>query len=125
MRRIILVGLCCLILFVAQRWFTNFGHGENQKMTNGHGLTNRNTLAQKCARCHQTYYDSWKDSHNKMIRPPIAEGPNRTVLADFNQPSPDRKFDLKDVKWVVGIIETVNSSAEVDGEGTDLRPSGN
>lgn len=57
----------------------------------------------KCAECHKTHYDGWKDSaHNKMIRRPIAEGPQRTVLADFNQSSEFRRFELKDVRWVIG-----------------------
>jgi predicted CXXCH cytochrome family protein len=57
----------------------------------------------RCAQCHKEYYDGWKDTaHNKMIRPPVAEGPNRTVLADFSQSSPVRHFELKDVKWVIG-----------------------
>lgn len=57
----------------------------------------------KCAACHQTYYESWKDSpHNKMIRPAIAEGPEKTILADFSKPDPNRPFELKDVKWVIG-----------------------
>ncbi len=57
----------------------------------------------RCAECHPTHYAGWKDSaHNKMIRPPVAEGPNRTVLADFSRPSPSRDFELKDVKWVIG-----------------------
>ena len=59
--------------------------------------------SQKCAACHATYYDSWKDSpHNKMIRPAIADGPNKTILADFSKPDPNRPFELKDVKWVIG-----------------------
>jgi predicted CXXCH cytochrome family protein len=57
----------------------------------------------RCAQCHPAHYDGWKDTaHNKMIRPPITDGPNRTVLADFSQPSPARQFELKDVKWVIG-----------------------
>jgi hypothetical protein len=57
----------------------------------------------KCAECHKTYYDSWKDTaHNKMIRRPVAQGPDRTVLAHFSQPSSVRSFELKDVKWVIG-----------------------
>ena len=57
----------------------------------------------RCAQCHQAYYDSWRTSpHNKMIRAPIVGGPDRTVLADFKESSPDRHFELKDVKWVIG-----------------------
>lgn len=59
--------------------------------------------SEKCAACHQSYFDSWKDSpHNKMIRPVVAEGPNKTILADFSKPDPNRPFELKDVKWVIG-----------------------
>src|SRR5215813_7193209 len=57
----------------------------------------------KCAECHASHYESWKVSaHNKMIRPPIASGPNQTVFADFSKPDANRPFDLKDVKWVIG-----------------------
>jgi predicted CXXCH cytochrome family protein len=41
-------------------------------------------------------------THNKMIRQPILDGPNRTVLADFTQKSDARNFEFKDVKWVIG-----------------------
>ena len=59
--------------------------------------------SEKCAACHKTYYESWKDSpHNKMIRPAIAEGPNKTILADFSKPDPNRPFEFKEVKWVIG-----------------------
>ena len=37
-----------------------------------------------------------------MIRPAIAEGPNKTIVADFSKPDPNRPFELKDVKWVIG-----------------------
>jgi predicted CXXCH cytochrome family protein len=57
----------------------------------------------KCAECHKDHYESWKVSaHNKMIRPPIATGPDKTVLADFSKPDANRPFELKDVKWVIG-----------------------
>ncbi len=73
--------------------------------------------SQKCADCHQTYYDSWKDSaHNKMIRPAIAEGPNKTILADFSKPSPFRPFELKDVKWVIGHRWKQRFIGVVDGQ---------
>ncbi len=65
----------------------------------------------------QTSSDSWKDSpHNKMIRRPITEGPDRTVVADFNQPSPERNFDLKDVKWVIGSHWKQRFIGEVNGQ---------
>ena len=59
--------------------------------------------SQKCEACHKSYFDSWKVSaHNKMIRPAIFEGPDRTVVADFSKPSEFRPFEMKDVKWVIG-----------------------
>jgi predicted CXXCH cytochrome family protein len=59
--------------------------------------------SKKCAGCHQGYYDTWKTSaHNKMIRPAVAEGPDKTILAGFSKPDPNRPFELKDVKWVIG-----------------------
>jgi predicted CXXCH cytochrome family protein len=57
----------------------------------------------KCASCHKSHYESWKDSaHNKMIRPAVLDGPNQTVVADFSKPDPNRPFEFKDVKWVIG-----------------------
>lgn len=57
----------------------------------------------RCAECHPDHYQSWKSSaHNKMIRPPIPSGPDRTVMADFSKPDPNRPFELKDVRWVIG-----------------------
>src|SRR5262245_47451389 len=54
----------------------------------------------RCAECHKAHYERWKDSaHNKMIRAPIATGPNKTIVADFSKPDPIRPFELKDVKW--------------------------
>jgi predicted CXXCH cytochrome family protein len=71
----------------------------------------------RCAECHQAHYESWRESgHNKMIRPPIADGPKRTILADFGQPSPYRNFDLKDVKWVIGHRWKQRFIGVVDGE---------
>jgi hypothetical protein len=57
----------------------------------------------KCAECHKSHFDGWKETaHNKMIRKPILEGINRTVVADFAQKSAARNFESKDVKWVIG-----------------------
>src|SRR5437870_5711516 len=71
----------------------------------------------RCAECHAAHYRDWKDSaHNKMIRPPVAQGPNRTVLADFSQPSPHRTFELKDVKYVIGHRWKQRFIGEVNGQ---------
>lgn len=73
--------------------------------------------SEKCAACHKDYSESWKNSaHNKMIRPAIAEGPNRTVLADFSVPSPNRTFELKDVRWVIGHRWKQRFIGVVDGQ---------
>jgi predicted CXXCH cytochrome family protein len=73
--------------------------------------------SKKCAECHQSYFDGWKDTaHNKMIRAPRVDGPDRTVLADFDQPSPVRTFGLKDVKWVIGSRWKQRFIGEVDGK---------
>jgi predicted CXXCH cytochrome family protein len=37
-----------------------------------------------------------------MIRPAVFDGPNKTVVADFSTPSPNRSFEAKDVRWVIG-----------------------
>ena len=71
----------------------------------------------KCAEWHRSHYDGWKDTaHNKMIRPPTTNGPNRSVLADFNQPSPLRTFELRDVKWVIGSRWKQRFIGEVNGQ---------
>jgi predicted CXXCH cytochrome family protein len=51
-----------------------------------------------------------------MIRKPIADGPNRTVLADFTQKSQARDFELKDVKWVIGHRWKQRFIGEVNGQ---------
>ncbi|MEI6713768.1 MAG: cytochrome c3 family protein [Verrucomicrobiota bacterium] len=72
--------------------------------------------AQKCGECHAGHFAGWKETgHNKMIRPPTTEGKQATVLADFNQPSEFRHFELKDVKWVVGSRWKQRFIGEVDG----------
>jgi predicted CXXCH cytochrome family protein len=73
--------------------------------------------SKKCAECHRGHFDGWKDSaHNKMIRPAIADGPGRTILADFDKASLDRNFKLEDVKWVIGHRWKQRYIGEVDGE---------
>ncbi len=73
--------------------------------------------SKKCAQCHQSHYDDWKNSaHNKMIRPAITRGPNQTILADFTRPDPLRKFELKDVKWVIGHRWKQRFIGEVNGQ---------
>ena len=37
-----------------------------------------------------------------MIRPAVLEGAGKTVVADFSKPDPNRPFEFKDVKWVIG-----------------------
>ncbi len=70
----------------------------------------------KCAECHKAHFDGWKETgHNKMIRPPVVAGPNKTILADFSQASPHRTFELKDVKWVIGHRWKQRFIGEVNG----------
>ena len=84
--------------------FTDLGRGDEPKDQKWQRIDQSQYVgAAKCAECHQTYYDSWKDTgHNKMIRAPKSEGADRTIFADFSKPDPLRKFELKDVKWVIG-----------------------
>lgn len=73
--------------------------------------------SKECADCHKGYYDSWKDSaHNKMIRPAVFEGPGKTVVADFNIVDPNRTFEAKDVKWVIGHRWKQRFIGVVDGQ---------
>ncbi len=72
--------------------------------------------AMRCAECHANEFAGWKGTaHTKMIRPPVTEGPERTVLADFTQSSPLRPFELKDVKWVIGSRWKQRFIGELDG----------
>jgi predicted CXXCH cytochrome family protein len=104
MKRIVWVSICCLLVVVNGRQFTAKGRGEEPTGEKWPRIDQAQYAGSKqCAECHQTHYDGWKDSaHNKMIRPPKTDGPDRTVLADFGTPSPVRGFELKDVKWVIG-----------------------
>jgi hypothetical protein len=97
-------GLCCLVLAAGWAVLTSRGRGEEPKAEKWPRIDRTEYAGSaRCAECHKTHYDGWKDSaHNKMIRPPVADGPNRTVFADFSRPSPDRDFELKDVKYVIG-----------------------
>ena len=54
--------------------------------------------AEKCATCHAAYFDGWKTTlHSKMFQRPIVDGPQRTILGDFDIVSPNHPA-LKDVK---------------------------
>ena len=73
--------------------------------------------AKKCAECHQAHMNGWENTaHAKMIRVPTTEGPHPTVLADFSIASEHRKFELKDVKWVVGSRWKQRFIGEVEGK---------
>ena len=79
---IILIGVCCLGLINAGTLFTDRGRGEEPKAEKWPRIDQTQYVgSKKCAECHQTHYDGWKDTaHNKMIRPPIDRraGPNRS-----------------------------------------------
>lgn len=71
----------------------------------------------KCAECHKEYFDSWKKTqHAKMIQPPIASGPNRTIDADFSKPNEYRNFELNDLKGVIGSRWKQRFIGEIDGK---------
>jgi predicted CXXCH cytochrome family protein len=118
MKHLLWAGLGCIALGVVATGFSHRGRCEEPggqpwpRLDQGQyaGST-------KCAECHKTHYDGWKDTaHNKMIRPPITDGPKQTVLADFSQPSPARSFELKDVKWVIGHRWKQRFIGEVNGQ---------
>jgi hypothetical protein len=104
MKPVAWTGLSCVVLMGLVTRSSDRGRGAEPARENWRRIDQTGYAGStKCAACHQTHYDGWKETgHNKMIRPPLAQGPNRTVLADFDQPDPNRKFDLKDVKWVIG-----------------------
>ena len=73
--------------------------------------------SKKCGECHAAHLTGWSETaHTKMIRPPVVDGPKATVLADFTIPSEHRKFELKDVKWVIGSRWKQRFIGEVDGK---------
>ena len=72
--------------------------------------------AQRCAECHSEYVTDWQQTlHAKMIQPAIADGPGKTIVADFSQASEHRQFELSDVKWVIGSRWKQRFIGEVDG----------
>jgi len=72
--------------------------------------------AEKCATCHAAYFDGWKTTlHSKMFQRPIVDGPQRTILGDFDIASPNHPA-LKDVKGVVGSRWKQRYLVEVNGE---------
>lgn len=104
MKNVISVALCCFAMAVLVAKFADRGWSEEPKEVKWPRIDQTEYVGStKCAECHKTHYDGWKDTaHNKMIRKPVVEGPNQTVLADFTQKSEFLNFELKDVKWVIG-----------------------
>jgi predicted CXXCH cytochrome family protein len=103
MKNFIRVG-SCLAVALAGSVLSHHGLSDEPKQGPWPHLDQRQYVgSSRCADCHKAYYDGWKDTaHNKMIRKPVTEGPNRTVFADFTEKSPIRNFELKDVKYVIG-----------------------
>ncbi len=118
MRAITCVASCFLVLAVIATRLAERVRSEEAKDVKWPRIDQAEYAGSaKCAECHMSYYDGWKDTaHNKMIRKPIADGPNRTILADFTQRSDDRKFELKDVKWVIGHRWKQRFVGEVNGQ---------
>jgi hypothetical protein len=104
MRTILCIASCFLLLAVNATRHTETGRSEEPKDVKWPRIDQVAYVGStKCAECHKSYYDGWKDTaHNKMIRKPIMDGPNRTVFADFTQKSVARNFEFQDVKWVIG-----------------------
>jgi predicted CXXCH cytochrome family protein len=118
MRRVVYTGLCVFLAALSGAGGTRqHGCGQQEPAQWPRIDQGQYVGSVKCAECHKTYYDSWKDSaHNKMIRRPVAAGPDRTVLADFGKASPHRQFELKDVKWVIGHRWKQRFIGEVNGQ---------
>jgi predicted CXXCH cytochrome family protein len=118
MKKLLIWAAICLVAAGAGRPFTVTGRGDGPKSDNWPRIDqSRYAGSKKCAECHESYYAGWKESaHNKMIRAPKADGSDRTVLADFSQPSPARNFELKDVKWVIGHRWKQRFIGEVGGQ---------
>ncbi len=124
MKRIIWAGWAFSVVALVTAWIGGQGQGEEPKNAKPEPATAWRRIDQsqyvgssQCADCHKEQYGSWKDSgHNKMIRHPVAEGPDTNILADFSQPNPLRPFDLKDVKWVIGHRWKQRFIGEVNGQ---------
>jgi hypothetical protein len=118
MKHVLGAGSGILLLAVVGAVLTTRGRGDEPKRQDWPRIDRTQYVGSaRCAECHQSHYDGWKDSaHNKMIRPPVADGPNRTVFADFSRPSPNRTFELKDVKYVIGHRWKQRFIGEVDGQ---------
>jgi len=56
--------------------------------------------SESCASCHTAAYTAWKDSqHTRMMRPVNAPG---VLVADFEQETDGRQFELSDAVWAIG-----------------------
>ena len=118
MKPVVWAGFGCLVVCVGGTTTADRVRGEDPGAEKWRRIDRTQYVGStRCAECHQAHYDGWKDTaHTKMIRPPIAQGPKQTVLADFSQPSPHRNFELKDVKWVIGHRWKQRFIGEVDGQ---------
>ncbi|MFO1460301.1 MAG: hypothetical protein U1G08_12940 [Verrucomicrobiota bacterium] len=72
--------------------------------------------AERCATCHADHAAGWQTTrHRRMVRRPVTEGPDRTVLGDFSIASTNHP-DLKEVRWVIGSRWKQRYLVEVNGE---------
>jgi predicted CXXCH cytochrome family protein len=117
MKQIMWVGVICLIIAVGGKAFVTRGRTAERTEKWPRIDQTQYVGAKKCAECHMTHYEGWKDSaHNKMIRKPVLDGPESTIVADFSKPSANRPFELKDVKWVIGHRWKQRFIGEVEGQ---------
>jgi hypothetical protein len=116
-----LLGIAFLFLLAVIAYPTGRGNSKQEQLKPVAALPTIDPHAyagsKKCESCHKSYYQTWHDSgHNQMIRPAITRGPNKTVLADFSKPDPNRPINLKDVKWVIGHRWKQRFIGVVDGQ---------
>ncbi len=118
MKKGVVCGFCCLAVLIAgSAHCPRAGSDEPKPAPWPHIDQGQYVGSTRCADCHKGYYDGWKETaHNKMIRKPVTEGPNRTVFADFGEKNPLRNFDLKDVKYVIGHRWKQRFIGEVGGQ---------
>ena len=93
MKRIICVVGGFVAIAVGGQQLIHSSHGKDPRSEKWPHIDQTQYVgAKKCAECHQTYYESWKDTaHNKMIR---TEGgrPRPNDPGGFQQTEPAAQF---------------------------------
>ena len=89
MRTIIWAGLGCLVVVVDWKPFTDGRRGEEPKSQKWPRIDQSQYAGSKrCAECHQTYYEAWKDTaHNKSSAHRAGVGEDFSLSREFSRRS--------------------------------------